>query len=343
MLTAEKILKAVLPGDLFGSSDEKELNLEWRSLARKWHPDLHTDKTLALQVMTHINNLHDDGVKLIKDGKWSRSNFIQLKTLDNRLFKVTFLVERTFELGKLYICNSSLFYLVDKQHKPFYDNYIRRIENLKYASSDMKTEFTKYLPTIQSRFETAEFYGVIITKPTDVLSLRDVLSHFNGILPDRHMAWTLSSLYNTACFLDYNKLAHNGINVDNYFISPEFHSGMLLGGWWYTVGYGEKLTGAPKDVYDIMTLKTKSEKIGSYITDLDSIRQLGRELCGDRLGNKLLSSSAIPKALINWLQGGATKKPVEEYSAWGKVLDSGYGKRTFVELKIDARDLYKKD
>jgi hypothetical protein len=339
MKSANEILRIVNPGDLF-SNDESTMKGEYRNLAKHWHPDVHKDSTVASEVMTKINTLYAEGLKLLKDGKWVKGNFIQFKAKNGKTYKLHYLTEHTFELGKCYIGKSIVSYVVDKTHKDFYDNYLKRITNFKYANPDMKAEFEKYLPVTESTFETDEFFGVIVRKPDDVLSLRDALTYFKGTLPDRHVAWILSSLYNMACFLDYNKLSHNGINIDNYFISPQFHSGMLLGGWWYTVGYGEKLTGAPKNVFDIMTLQTKRDKIGTYITDLDSIRQIGRELCGDKFSNNLLKSSTIPSAITEWLIGGSLKKPIDEYVAWGKALDSGYGKRTFVELKLSASDLY---
>ena len=338
MHTAEAILTMNSPGDLF-SNDEVKIKTEYRNLAKHWHPDINHHPR-AVEVMKKVNDLYHSGVEMLKAGQWVRKNYIQFHTVDHKKIGITYLAQRDFELGKMYICNQSIVYVVEKKHQSFYENYIRRNENLSFPNDKMKDDFVKYLPHIQDRFETEEYLAIKVSKPQDVLSLRDVLTYYKGNMPDRHMAWVLSTLYNMACFLDYNKLVHMGLTVDNYFISPQYHSGVLLGGWWYTVGVGEKLTGAPKDVFNIITPKVKTDKKGHVSTDLDSIRQIGRELIGDKLGSRLLTNTTLPKPIIDWLMGGSVNKPIDEYTRWGETLDRGYGKRTFVEMKISSSDLY---
>lgn len=341
MYTAEAILNMNSPGDLF-SNDQAKIKAEYRRLMKQWHPDINKDPA-ADKVIKKVNDLYQAGVDMIKAGNWTKTNFVQFRTLNHKKIGITYLKEHLFELGKMYICNQSVIYLVEKKHKTYYDNYVQRVSQFRFKNDDMKREFMKYLPHIQDQFETEDYYALKVSKPADVFSLRDILTHFKGNVPDRHMAWILSSLYNMACYLFYNDLTHNGLNIDAYFISPAFHSGMLLGGWWYTVKNKEPLIGAPKDVFNIMTPKVKSDKKGHYVTDLDSIRQIGRELVGDKFGTRLLSSTTIPKPVVDWLLGGSVKAPFEEYGAWGDVLNRGYGKRTFVELKVESNDLYVKN
>lgn len=339
MLTADAILAMKSAGDLF-SEDLTKLKEEYKALSKQWHPDTHSDPALATKVMTVINRLKTEGESLLRNGSWSKSNYIDLSALDGRRFKVNFLKEFSFELGKGYICRASLIYVVAKEHKSFYDNFLRQVANFKFHDSDMEKEFKKYLPRVKESFETADSLVLIIDKPTDVFSLRDILDHYKGEIPDRHVAWILSTLYNTACFLHYNKLSHNGITVDNYFICPEHHSGMLLGGWFYTVPQGEKMSGAPTAVFNIMSMKTKTNKLGTYETDMDSIRQLGRELLGDKAGVKLRTSKTVPSAITDWLLGSSSLMPMKEYAAWGETLTKGYGARKFVVMDITKEMLY---
>lgn len=341
MTDAEKILAMQKPGDLF-SPDMSRMRSEYKNLAKIWHPDVHSDNALAARVMSKINELHDEGIRLLQEGRWSKSNFVQFRSLDNRLHNITYLTAFPFELGHYYICNSMVVYAVNKQLQEFFDNYVDSVQKLRYADASMETEFKRFMPNIRTKFETADQFVVIVDKPTDVVSLRSVLQHYNRVLPDRHMAWILSSLYNIACFLYFNGIAHNGITLDNYFISPIQHNGMLLGGWWYATPFGQRMIGAPQNVHDIMSHKTKADKLATYTTDMDSIRQLGRQLVGDISGRSLRYNATIPKAILDWLLGASTKNPIEEYVSWGNTLDVGYGKRKFVEMKVTADDLYKK-
>lgn len=339
-LTAEQILNAKYPGDIF-SCDMDKLKAEYRSLVRIWHPDSHEDKDLATSVMIKLNKLYELGQQMLKDGTWKTSSYVELITLDGKLVRIRPQYEGYFELGKFYVSRTHVIYLVDRMHRRFYDNYRQRVRDLRFADTRMESEFKRFLPNIVDRFETEEFLGVVVSKPEDVIPLRLVLNYFKGQIPDRHMAWILSSLYNLACFLYFNKLAHNGITVDNYFISPQDHNGVLLGGWWYTVPFGEKLIGAPKEVFDVMSMRVKTEKKATYETDLDSIRQIGRVLLGDPLGTSLLRHTTLPQPVAEWLVGGSKADPFKEYELWGQTLKKGWGKREFVEMRVSLEDVYK--
>jgi len=338
MKTADQILKMTKPGDLF-VSDASALRNEYKKLAKIWHPDVHEDPDTASKVMTKINDLYETGLEMIKQGTWSQSNMLYLKSTSGQLHKIKYFKGRPFELGMSYMCNTIVVYVLDKRHRAYYENFLKRASELRYQDAEMKTEFERYMPHVRANFETDQNLVIVIDKPVDVLSLHDILEHYNGVMPDRHMAWVLSTMYHLACFLNFNGLSHNGITLDNYFICPSKHSGLLLGGWMYTVEQGEKMLGAPRSVFENMSYKTKADKLGSISTDLDCIRQLGRQLCGDISGRNL-SSSKLPKPVLDWLLGASTKGAVEEYASWYGTLDAGYGPRKFVDMPIATGDLY---
>ena len=76
--------------------------------------------------------------------------------------------------------------------------------------------------------------------------------------------------------------------------------------------------------------------------DAELIRAVGRELLGDGVGSKLLSDPNIPNALLNWVRTAAIGDAYKEYEEWSKkVLKDSFGERRFVELKIQASDIYK--
>ena len=162
----------------------------------------------------------------------------------------------------------------------------------------MKDEIKRFLPEIHSELVTADRFVMVIKKTPDMLLLRDVITHFGGKLDPKHVAWVVSRIYNLTCYLKYAGIVHSGISLDSYFISPEFHSGALLGDWWYATETGKKLTALPGITAsfcpnDVLKAKLADEKI-----DLEMTRVVGRELLGDIIGSKLLMDKAIPKALI---------------------------------------------
>ena len=336
--TIEQILKMKECGQLF-SGNPDTLKSEYQTLAKKWHPDIHGKEKDFDKVMARINVLHQQAGEVLKSGNWATPNLIQLKCVDGKVRKIKYKISYDFELGKTYIGDSIVLYLIPKDHQEFFDNAKERINSFQYANDKMKTEASRYLPKILSIFETEDNQlGMVIEKTSDLILLKDVLDFYKGKIPDKHVAWILSTLYNLTCYLDYSGLSHNALSIDNYFISPKFHSGALLGGWWYSVPQESKLKGLPSYTYSIMPVKIKDKKIGSTITDLELIKSIGRELLGDRGGNKLLD--VAPTDMVNWLRISTSNKALDNYSKWQEVLTQSFGKRKFVEMNLTSDMLY---
>jgi hypothetical protein len=243
----------------------------------------------------------------------------------------------------MYIGNSVILYLIDGINKGLVGNAQNVIRSFKYADERMKEEFSKYLPEILAVFEAYDNkFGVVVRKTKDLFMLKDILDYYDGKIPPRHVAWIMSSLYNLVCYLDYSKLSHNSITLDTYFVSPRFHSGALLGGWWYSVPQECRMIGVPEEIYSIMPPHVTYKKTGSILTDLESIRLIGRELLGDRNGTKLTETGGAPMQMIDWLRGAAAGNALMDYSKWDEILDESFGERRFIEMKIDDDDLYSK-
>lgn len=342
--TIKEIIEAKNPGDIF-TGNINTLKKEYRDYVKICHPDANKtkDENISSNAMTNLSYLYEKAKEDIDKGYWFYGNMIKIYGIDKKTYSLNFIKKHNFELGEMYISSSCVMYLVDKKFKQFYNNFIKRISNFKYADSLMKDEFEKYLPTKLSNFETKDGkLGLVIKKTKDVLSLRDILNYYNGNIPDRHVAWILSSLYNLACYLSYNKIVHNNITVDTYFISPLYHSGCLLGGWWYTTQEKEKMIGTTGEVLSVMTKTTKDLKLSDTKTDLESIKLLGRIILGSRSGAKL-SEIGVPAPFIAWLRGITNNNAFETYRIWkDKILIESYGERKFVEMKLDENILYKK-
>jgi len=337
--TAAEILNFTTPGELFSDQSES-LKKEYLRLAKLWHPDNHANSSEANQVMTKINLLYHQGLALLAQGKWERPGFLRLKANDGKIHEIKYLASSDFELGKIYLGSTMVCYLINKIHHDFYENALIQLSNFTFANEKMRQEISKYLPRLVAKFETDEYLGMVISKTSELLSLKDVLTFYQGQLSDRHVAWILGTLYNMACYLNYAGLSHNAISLENYFISPKDHTGVLLGGWWYTVKQGTKMLGVSEKVYAIMPPTVKNEKKGNILTDLEAIRLLGRELLGDPNGTRLETLKAAPTPMINWLRGVASETAYQEYQNWNKVLTASFGMKKFVVMDLSEKELY---
>jgi hypothetical protein len=318
-------------GDLF-SNDSIKAKDEYRRLAKLYHPDVSMIDG-ANEAFTRITELYNEAQQLFSTGRWEQSNYILLTDIKGNKHSVSFLKEDGFELGNQYICRDSVWYVFDKQNKRFYDNACTKLRSLKYKNSEMEKEISRFIPKIQNNFQSNdEKYVLQIQKSEDMFSLDDVNKHFSGSIFDRHVAWIISRLSNVCCFIDYCGLSHNGISIKNCFVSPKFHTVILVGGWWYCVNINSKMIGTQKQIYDVMPVKVKTDKIGSIITDLESVKMIGKELT---------KTQSISKDFKKWLDGGSSDSAQKEFAKWDAALDKSYGVRKFIKLDLSEQDIYK--
>jgi len=335
---AKDILAMKEPGELFSGSPDT-LKREYKELAKSWHPDNLGNSKEASDVMANINKLHVLALEMINSGSWVGPNLIMVTDLNKKGHTIRFKVSRSFELGTMYIGNNLIAYSVLPEHRELYNNAIKVISSyFKYRDDTMKEEFSRCLPSILDSFETKNSLYLVIKKTPDVYSLRDILNYFKGQMEGCHVAWIINRLYNILCYVDYIGFSHNSVSLDTFFISPEFHSGLLLGGWWYAVPQGSKLLSVPGSTYELLPPVVKATKCGNIATDLELIRSLGRELLGDRAGTKLIGlNEANLEPVINWLRGVASSsnKVANDYTQWEEVLQGVFGPRKFVPLVVE--------
>lgn len=324
------------PEKLFYGSliDSKKL---YQELVSKYHPD---KNKVSGDILSKINVLYDLTIKKIQDGSWEGSGNIEITSLDNKKYIFHYKKSRNLEIGKQYIADKFLAFEVDNCNNDLVENFLKITNTFKFKTNRMKEEFSKYLPSIESIIKTENKNYLILRKTEDLYSLRDILTYFKGILDVKHVAWILSSLYNIACYLKFNDISHQDISLDNYFISPKYHLGALLGGWWYSKKIGSKLIALPSRTINNQP-SLLINKISEESTDLNLILLLGRELLGDSYGTKLRSVKSIPTPIINWLQINTNNNAIDIYRNWQElVLPKSFGKREFIEMKIDDKLIY---
>ena len=331
----EKILKIEKAGDLF----DRDINLckkKYKELVKVYHPDVSGDT----KVFEHITFLYKKAIDLLNKGLWEKSKYVEFKTEKNKTIMIEYQDLFLFELGTCYICRTHIIYILKSDKEKYYKNYIEKINDLKYENKDMREIFERCMPNIQShgKLKTGEFY-IVLRKTDDVYPLRNILFALKEI-PDRHIAWMISRLSSIACFIQYNHIVHNGINIENCFVSPKYHSILLLGGWWYSVNENEKLIGTTKEIYNVMPSKQKNEKTANIETDLESIKLIGRKLTGNENYQSIIHKN-IPKPIIDFLIKGSSKSAFTEMEEWDETLLKAYGERKFIPFNITEKEIYK--
>jgi hypothetical protein len=89
-----------------------------------------------------------------------------------------------------------------------------------------------------------------------------------------------------------------------------------------------------------MSVSAKGSKKSSSLTDLESVKLLGRQLLGEVNCRKLSLDTSTPKPFINFLIGGSGNNSYEEFGRWDKALQDSYGKRKFINMEI--KNLYER-
>ena len=332
MKTADEILKANKCGDIFSRADKKIVISEYRQLAKIFHPD-HCSLPNANSITSKLNALYEKALEMIERGEWEISNVIELHDTTGKKYIGRYLKAYPFELGMSYVSDSSVTYVFEKQHEKFFANALSQIKSLRYANPEMEKEISRYMPNIRYSFKMPDGRCcLIVSKTPDVFLLADILEFYGGTIPDRHAAWIMSRLCNLCCYFEYLGIAHNGLTLQTCFISPQYHTILPLGGWWYARNAGDSLIGVSRSVYDVMSVKAKSDKVSSIRTDLEAAKLIGRQI---------IDQKCAPQPILEFLNAGSSSKATEEFGKWSKTLDAAYGKRQFVEMKISKLDIYK--
>jgi hypothetical protein len=126
----------------------------------------------------------------------------------------------------------------------------------------------------------------------------------------------------------------NGFTENNLFINPDNHSIHIYGGWWYATPLDEPMIGTSKDVYSVMTNKTKTDKRSAQLTDIECVKAIARHITE--------ANPDIPKPMLDWIRRGSNDNPIEEKMRWDDALERAYGPRSFTKFNYDSSKIFYK-
>lgn len=341
-LSASWILSIPLnePERLF-SRDATAAKYESRKLASIWHPDRNKEAQ-AEEVIKWIQDLFNAAEEKRAAGTWETPGLRVIQDIRGATFELGYARRHTVDIGTLYVGKAVFAFEVAAADLDLADAAMDRLTGLTYVNSEMEQEFSRYFPKLLRRVDTATGCVLVFQKTQDLLLLQDVLTHFKGKLPPRHVAWIISRLLNIACYLERQaKVAHNGIGLDSVFISPQYHSATLFGGWWFATEIGQPLRALSATASMYAPPDILHKKQGDSRMDIELIKALGRTLLGDASGVMLAKDSAVPPALVNWLTLSSSQDAVSTFKNWqSRVLLDAFGQRRFEELALSHTDIY---
>ena len=333
-MDGKTILSISKCGDLFPHGEDN-VRAKYKELAKEWHPDTNHDQD-APAVFAKINELYNQALELLKNGQWEKTNYILIGKESGKKIALSYDTCFDFELGICYVSKTKVVYVLNSDKEKYYKNAVHMINGLTYKDKGMEDNLSQFLPKIYDNFKTnTGEYVIVLEKSEDVYPLKTIFEYFGNKIEDRHVAWIISRLCNLACYLKFSGLVHNGININNCFISPKYHSILLLGGWWYTTRENDNMIGTTKNIFSIISVSSKNSKKSSTVTDLESVKMLGRQLLGESNCRKLQLDSTIPKPFINFLISGSGNNSYEEFKKWDKALNDSYGERKFIKMEIN--------
>lgn len=317
----ENILNAKQPIDIF--QNIKNIKNEYRQLIKQFHPDTNKDSR-STECISIITKLYNNVIKNnILEGE-----LLKIKGKNNQ-YSINYFYYSNFELGSYYVCKNNLVFLIKKEHEKYYKNYLQTVKSLKYVNTKMENEFKRYFPNIVKTDEAENEYILIISKTEDVVSLKNVAEYYGDKgVPIKHVAWIMNRLFNIASYFDFYNIVSNGICLDSIFISPQHHTVLILGGWWYTINDSEKLIGMPKSVYNAMPKSILIKKTANIKIDLESIKNVGKAL---------LENQSYDEKLTRYFLENVEDKATKEFESFNNILFKIFGKRKFINWNIDQK------
>lgn len=331
---ADEILNAIEYGELFEPSLDR-IKERYLEMVKRYHPDSWSDHRAA-DVFAHISKLKNQAMEDLQSGIWHQKGIINLEMKRGGWFRVQYSNSDEFELGKTYIGSDKVLYLIDREYEEFFQNAIKRINDLRFANEKMKQEFIPFLPRIiRQGIAKNDSLVLLIEKDPGEYQLTDIWQRLDKRIDARNVAWMISRLNSLCCYLQYNEVVHNGLILDNLFINPKEHTIALYGGWWYAVKEDSKLIGTTAEVYDMMSDRCRNEKLAECRTDQEMVHEIAKILLDNKsMVFKAGDTTDIPPSMAAWIRNGTSKDAFKEFDIWNKTLDRSWGERKFVELKV---------
>lgn len=289
-------------------------------------------------MFAHITLLHDQALLLAKAPSWDNGVSITSTATNGKKYSIKYKFKMGFELGTYYVSDTVIAYIIDKKHKYLFDTAIYNMKPV-FRDSRLANEMNRFLPALNTTFETEDNYVVVLNKKEDTVPLRWVMQKYGKVDP-RQAAWMMSAILNICCGLQIAGIVHNDISLDTVFVSIREHSAMLLGGWWWSGKTGHEMKSVPVRTFKMLPTNVKKDKRNSIALSITLSKVTIMEVLGGTSGPNLRSNKNIPGPFVDWLISPSGTEAIVAYQQWKtKALPAMKYKKEFILWDVPQTEL----
>lgn len=348
LCSAEDVIQAKVPQDIF-SMDKTTIEEEKEQYLNIFRPSPYNTVKHFL-ASQKVVLLYEEALSYFDSGYVSDSfgRVIDFFSVTGEHIQFRNVKIDDFELGKMYITEKSIGYLIEPKYKKYYDNYLKKTATYSKPDKKIWDTVSYMLPKVAKNFECKDDQGylIIVSKSPAMYPLSDILKFYNGSMSPEHVASIITRLMYFVCYLDLTEVSHNGITLNNVFFSPgkitepkplseysdeERRVTGIFGGWFFSTWRNEKIMGMPRDVKSVCEAEVKYG-YSSYRVDILAVKALAKTLLGDNL-------VTLAKPFLKWLdETNIYGNAYEEFKNWDKALLETFGSHKFVPMNISINN-----
>lgn len=348
LCSAEEVIQAKFPQDIF-SMDKSTIEEEKEQYLNIFKPSPYNTVKHFLAAQ-RVVLLYEQALSYLDSGYVSNNfrEIVDFFSVTGEHIQFHNVKINDFELGKMYITEKSIGYLIESKYKKYYDNYLKKTATYSKPDKKIWDTVSYMLPNVVKNFECKNVPGylIIISKSPAMYPLRDILQFYNGSMTPEHVASIVTRLMYFVCYLDLTEISHNGITLNNIFFSPgkmiehksltecsddERRVTGIYGGWFFSTWRNEKIMGMPQAVKSNCEAEVKYG-YSSFKVDVLSVKSLAKTLLGDNLLD-------LAEPFKKWLnQTNVYGSAYDEFKNWDKALLETFGSHKFVPMNISINN-----
>ena len=303
------------PIDLF---DYSNLEKSYKELLKKHHPDVGGTQDDFL----HITECYEIAKKEKHNGYAIGGKQIFLFHSDYAP-RIDYDCSYTFSHGKVY--DGPIYLVYEFQGSTTELTALHWEIDFPSVNKDIEEKVRIHLPnpkrTLIYSVDDRSFF--IFTKTGKSKLLADIIPHN---IPLETSVWMLNRLYGLGSYMQMAGTYNLDISPYTLTADLECHSMQLLGGWWYSVKKGGRISKLPLTTYGLLTNRMKETKIATIEIVSEQIKSVMRTI---------LAGRDIPSPYRNWLSLPAQENIIEEYYQWeNNVMPKIFPVRKFFKWTI---------
>ena len=290
-MTDIEVIEKVLKSNKPQDIFNGEWKLTYRSYSRLIHPDAcrQPNAADAMAKMNYYKDLLENGIRYAD------------------------------ETGDFHMFDKKIIYKVTDKNRKLLTKSFENYKRLKSKTDKASVDFHRYLPE-----------SMVLEKDRFTINLKDrVVPLTEQKLPQIHVNWLFSRMFEFCLWLRQNEISHMGMNPTTVLVVPETH-GVIITSFYHMSQINKKVKtiSAKYKMWYPTTLFSK--KIATPDIDLELCKKIVLYLWGDRsaAGTVLKRDKEVNQKILTFL---LTKHQCEydDYKAYRKILKENFEKKFY--------------